>query len=142
MADETVDHEFEELLQELNSDVTVEEFLKFDDCVDKCESEVNTSSVDWRQEWRTKCIQSVTNQNVEPDNCCESDDSKKDAMEMDSKSAVNAGEALAMLDQLQVFFEENDAENDVLRSVTSLTKKVEKMRIESKKRKNITDIFK
>ena len=50
VADETVDHEFEELLQELNSDVTVEEFLKFDDCVDKCESEVNTSSVDWRQE--------------------------------------------------------------------------------------------
>ena len=61
---------------------------------------------------------------------------------MDSKSAVNAGEALAMLDQLQVFFEENDAENEVVQSVTSLTKKVEKMRIESKKRKNITDIFK
>ena len=143
VADETVDHEFEELLQELHSDVTVEEFLEFDDCVDTCESEVNTSSVDWRQEWRTKCIQSVTNQNVEPDNnCCESDDSKKDAMEMDSKSAVNAGEALAMLDQLQVFFEENDAENEVVQSVTSLTKKVEKMRIESKKRKNITDIFK
>ena len=61
---------------------------------------------------------------------------------MDSKSAVNAGEALAMLDQLQVFFEENDAENEVVQSVTSLTKKVEKMRIESKKRKIITDIFK
>ena len=61
---------------------------------------------------------------------------------MDSKSAVNAAEALAMLDQLQVFFEENDAENEVLQSVSSLTKKVEKMRIESKKRKNITDIFK
>ena len=32
-----VDHEFEELLQELSSDVTVEEFLEFDDCVDTCE---------------------------------------------------------------------------------------------------------
>ena len=63
-------------------------------------------------------------------------------MEIDSKSAVNSGEALAMLDKLQVFFEENDAENEVLRSVTSLTKKVEKMRIESKKQKNITDFFK
>ena len=49
-------------------------------------------------------------------------------MEIDSKSAVNSGEALAMLDKLQVFFEENDAENEVLRSVTSLTKKVEKIR--------------
>ena len=34
--------------------------------------------------------------------------------------------------QLQVFFEENNADNKVLRSVTSFTKKVEKMRIESK----------
>ena len=40
-------------------------------------------------------------------------------MEIDSKSAVNLGKALAMLDKLQVFFEENDAENQVLRSVTS-----------------------
>ena len=86
-----------------------------------------------------KCIQSVTNQNVEPDdNCSESKDNEEDAMEIDSKSAVN-GDALAMLDKLQVFFEENDAENKVLWSVTSLTKKVEKMRIESKKQKNIAD---
>ena len=59
--------------------------------------------------------QSVTNQNVEPDdNCSNSEDNKKDAMEIDSKSAVNSGEALAMLDKLQVFLEENDAENNVL----------------------------
>ena len=140
MADEKVDHEFEELLQELVSDVTVEEFLEFDDFADTCEPELNTSSVDWREELRAKCIQ---NQNVEPDdNCSESEDNEEDAMEIDSKSAVNSGEALAMLDKLQVFFEENDAENEVLRSVTSLTKKVEKMRIESKKQKNITDFFK
>ena len=61
---------------------------------------------------------------------------------MQWKSVVNSGEALAILDKLQVFFEENDAENDVLRSVTSLTKKVEKMRKKSKKQKNITDFFK
>ena len=56
-------------------------------------------------------------------------------MEIDLKSTVNSHEALAMLDKLQVFFEENDAENKVFRSVTSLTKKVEKMRIQSKKQK-------
>ena len=143
VADETVDHEFEELLQELSSDVTVEEFLEFDDCVDTCEPEVNTSSVDWREELRAKCIQSVTNQNVEPDdNCSESEDNEEDAMEIDSKSAVSSDEALAMLDRLLVFYEENDAENEILRSVTSLMKKVEKMRIESRKQKNITDFFK
>ena len=63
-------------------------------------------------------------------------------MESDSKSAVNSGEVLAMLDKLQVFFEESDAENEVLGRVALLTKKVEKMRIESKKQKNITDFFK
>ena len=55
---------------------------------------------------------------------------------------MNSGEALAILDKLQVFFEENNLRNEVWRSVPSLTKKVEKMRIESKKQKNITDIFK
>ena len=98
MADETVDHEFEELLQEFNSDVTVEEFLEFDGCVDTCEPEVNTSFVYWRKELRAKCNESVTNQNVEPDNnCSESKDNEKDTMEIDSKSAVNSHEALAML---------------------------------------------
>ena len=75
VGDKVVDHEFEELLQEFTSDVTVKEFLEFDDFVDTCEPEVNTSSLDWREELRAKCTQSVTNQNVEPDdNCSESED--------------------------------------------------------------------
>ena len=56
-------------------------------------------------------------------------------MQRKSESAVNSGEALEMLDKLQFFFEENGAENEVLRSVASLTKKVEKMRIEFKTQK-------
>ena len=105
---------------------------------DECDPEVNTSSVDWREELWAKCIQSVTNQNVEPDNnCSESEDNEEDAMEIDSKSAVNLGKALAMLDKLQVFFEENDAENQVLRSVTSLTKMVEKLRIQLRNKQNL-----
>ena len=47
-----------------------------------------------------------------------------------------------MLDKLQLSFEENDAENEVLRSVGSLAKKVEKMRIKSKTQKTISDFFK
>ena len=142
VADKTVHHEFEEHLQELSSHITVEEFLEFDDCVDKCGPEVSMSSVDWREELRAKCIQLVTNQSVDPgSNCFEFEDSEEDAMEIDSKSAVNSGETLAMLDKLQVFFEENDAENEVLRSVTSLTKKVEKMRIESKKQIFLSNFF-
>ena len=74
MAEETIDHEFEELLQELSSDVTVEKFLEFDDCVNTYEPEVNTPSVGWREELRAiKCIQLFTNQNVKlDDNCSES----------------------------------------------------------------------
>ena len=49
VADGTVDHESEELLQELNSHVSVKEFLEFDDSVDTCELEVKTSSVDLRE---------------------------------------------------------------------------------------------
>ena len=41
VADETVDYEFEELLQELSSDIKVKVFLEFDDCVDTREPEVN-----------------------------------------------------------------------------------------------------
>ena len=44
--DEAVDHEFDELLQELCSNATVEEFLEFDDCVDTREPMVNTFSID------------------------------------------------------------------------------------------------
>ena len=47
-------------------------------------------------------------------------------MEIDPTSAVNSSEVLAMLDKFQVFFEENNVENEVLRSVTLLTEKVEK----------------
>ena len=56
VAEKMVDHEFEELLQELSFDVTVKEFLEFDGCVDTCEAEVKTSSVDWREELRAKYI--------------------------------------------------------------------------------------
>ena len=59
---------------------------------------MNISSVDRRDELRAECIQSVTNQNVE------SEDNGEDAMEIDSKSAANSGEALAMLEKFQVFF--------------------------------------
>ena len=62
-------------------------------------------------------------------------------MEIDAEPAINSGEALEMLDKLQVFFEMNDAENDVLCSVASLPNKVEKMRINSKKQKTISDFF-
>ena len=76
---------------------------------------MNVSSVDWREELRAKCIQSVTNQNVQPDdNCSESEDNEEDAMEINSKSAVNSGKALAMLENLQIFFEENDAYDEFL----------------------------
>ena len=54
-------------MSKLSSDVRVEEFLEFDDCVDTCEPEVNRSCVSWREELRAKCIQSVTSQYVEPD---------------------------------------------------------------------------
>ena len=58
--EKTVDHEFEEPLQELSSDVTVEEFMEFYDCIDTFEPEVSTSSVDWREELQAKYYNVLT----------------------------------------------------------------------------------
>ena len=50
---------------------------------------------------QAKCIQSVTNQNVEPDDhCSESEENEEDAMDIDSKLAVTLGGALEMFDKL------------------------------------------
>ena len=43
-------------------------------------------------------------------------------MEINSKSAVNSGETLAMLDKLLVLFDEKHAKNEVLPSAASLTR--------------------
>ena len=91
--------------------------MEFDDCVDTYEPVVNTLSIDWRQELRAECIQPVINPNVESDDDgSDLEEDVDDAMEINSKSAVNSGEALTMLDILHLFFEENDAENEFLRS--------------------------
>ena len=56
-------------------------------------------------------------------------------MEIYSKLVANSGKALAMLDNLQVFFEENDAYDEFLWSVTSLMKRVKKWEYNLKNKK-------
>ena len=84
----SVDHEFDELLQELYSDATVKEVLEFDDCADICEPVVNALSVDWRQELKATCIHSVINPNGESD-FFDLEEHVDDAMEINLKPAVN-----------------------------------------------------
>ena len=141
MADETGDHEFDEFLQELCSNATVEEFLEFDDCVDTCEPVVNTLPVDWRQELRAECIQSVINPNAESEyDGSELEEDVDDAIEINTKPAVNTGIASAMLDKLQFFFDENDEKNEVLRGVVLLTKKARKYE-SNQRNKKLSTIF-
>ena len=93
-----------------------------------------TLSVDCRQKLRAECIQPVINPNIESDDDGSNfEEDVDDAVEINSKPAVNSGKALAMLDNLQLFFEENHAGNKVLRSIVSLTKKSRKS--ESNQRK-------
>ena len=100
-------------------------------------------SVDWRQELRDKCIQSVINLYFKSDNDgSDLEDDVDDAMEINWKLAVISGEALETRDKLQLFFKEHDAENKLLRCVVSLTTKVENMPIKSKEHKTISDFFK
>ena len=77
--DKTVDHEFEELLQELSSDVTVKEFLEFDDIhvslrlthhllIGEKNYELNVSSQSkcwtWRQLLRIRRLWRTCNENL------------------------------------------------------------------------------
>ena len=64
-----------------------------------------------------------------------------DGMEINSKPAENSREALAMLYKLQIFFKENDAENKILQSVVSLTKKSRENKNQIKKNKKLSAIF-
>ena len=67
------------------------------------------------QELRAKCIQPVINPNFESEVYGSNlEEDVDDAMEINSKPAVNSGKALAMLGKLQLFFKNIDAENKVL----------------------------
>ena len=69
------------------------------------------------------------------------EDGPDDAMEVEGEPAVTSKEALEMLDKLLVFFESNDAVTEDLRCLSLLTKKVEQLRLHSKKQKTINDFF-
>ena len=62
-------------------------------------------------------------------------------MEINSKPAGNLGEALAMLNKLQLLIQENDVENKVFRTVVSLTKKSWENMNEIKETKNYQWFF-
>ena len=140
LAEENIDEEFDELLKELCPETSVEEFVDFDACVDICDPAVNTLSVDWRENLRAKCVQAAIDPSIESENS-ESEEDDDVFLDSEPTAAVTSEEALQMLDKLQLFFENNGSEIEVLNSVTSLTKTVEKIHIESKKQKKITDFF-
>ena len=118
--------------------------MQFDDCVDTCEPAVNIQSIDWREELRFSSIQSVLHTDIDEvvERASDSEeDGPDDAMEVEGEPAVTSKEALEMLDKLLVFFESNDAVTEDLRSLSLLTKKVEQLRLHSKKQKTINDFF-
>ena len=102
MAEETLDTEFSDLLKELCPDVRESEFVEFDDNVDTCEPEVNTQSVDWREELRFDCIQSLIEPSVQPDTEINSDpeeeEDSQDPMDINDDPVITSTEALRLLD--------------------------------------------
>ena len=122
---------------------SVEEFISFDACVDTCEPSINLQNVDWRQDLRARCVQSILNTSDEPGEDAsdtEDDDDEDEWMDIPSEE-ITAIEALEMLDKLQAFFECNEEEDNSARSIAMLTSEVERMRIKAKKQKIITDFF-
>ena len=109
--------------------------------VDICDPAVNTLSADWRDNLRAKCVQAAIDPSIESENSESEEDDDDVLLDSEPTAAVTSEEALQMLDKMQLFFENNGSEIEVLNSVTSLTKTVEKIHIESKKQKKITDFF-
>ena len=106
--------------------------------MDTCEPVVRTDSVDWREQMRFESIQTVINPERRDESESE-EDPEEDAVEVDS-TLINSSQALMMLDQLHDFFEVYEDEDDCS-NVRYLTRKVEQMRLTSKKTNDNSTLF-
>ena len=128
------DIEFEELLKELSSDTSTDEFISFDDDVDTCEPAVDTSAVDWRQTLRSECISIVQSESEAPQETIEDDsDIEEEPVDTQARVAVTFSSALEMLDEIQYVLVEQGESDLVSNSLANITQRIEQLRIAQKK---------
>ena len=70
MQDEEEDSEFEALVRELSSDISVSDYVNFDAEILTTEPFINVDEIDWREKAREECIRAVMNPNESLANGC------------------------------------------------------------------------
>ena len=127
-----VDEEFESLVAQLreDDDITVEDFITFDDNLTTSIGQINTDMVDWRQQAREDAIQEVISD----------DDDDDDEEDHTPQQRLSATQALQNLDELLRFSLTQNNES-LTTLITEATETVETMKLSSLKQSSIRNFF-
>ena len=137
-----VDEEFESLLAQLreDDDITVEDFITFDDNLTTSIGQINTDMVDWRQQAREDAIQEVLPDVSAIQSEVISDDDNGDDEEDHTPQQLSATQALQNLDELLRFSLTQNNES-LTTLITEAIETVETMKLSSLKQSSIRNFF-
>ena len=133
------DDEFLELLETLNSDCSLDGYINLDNNITTSE-ETDTSAVDWMENLRQECIDSVVDKTSSTIDDLSGNDDDSVIVDMDSPPVISAKVALELLDKVQQFAQANSDET-LLTSIHKSIEIVEKTTLANSKQRNITDFF-
>ena len=141
--DNEIDDEFESLLTQLREDdeITVEDFVTFDDNLTTSTSQINTDLIDWRQETREEAIKEVVPDTSSANQAVNvvSDDDEDDQEEKTPRHHTTS-ESLQHIDDLLHFsMMENDA--TLMGLIAEVTEKVQNIELPGLKQSNIERFF-
>ena len=141
--DNEIDKEFESLLTQLREDgeITVEDFVTFDDNLATSTCQINTDLIDWRQQAREEAVKEVvpdTSSASQAVNVISDDD--EDDQEENTPRHLTTSEALQHLDDFPHFsMMENDATLTGL--IAEVTDKVQNIKLSALKQISIERFF-
>ena len=139
-----VDEEFESLLAQLreDDDITVEDFITFDDNVTTSIGQINTDMVDWRQQAREDAIQEVLPDvsAIQSEVVSDHDDDDDDEEDHTPQQQLSATQALQNLDELLRFSLTQNNES-LTTLITEAIETVETMKLSSLKQSSIRNFF-
>ena len=137
-----VDEEFESLLAQLreDDDITVEDFITFDDNLTTSIGQINTDMVDWRQQAREDAIQEVLPDLSAIQSEVISDDDDDDDEDHTPQQQLSATQALQNLDELLRFSLTQNNES-LTTLITEAIETVETMKLSSLKQSSTRNFF-
>ena len=137
------DEEFESLLAQLreDDDITVEDFITFDDNLTTSIGQINTDMVDWRQQAREDAIQEVLpDVSAIQSEVISDDDEDDDEEDHTPQQQLSATKALQNLDELLRFSLTQNNES-LTTLITEAIETVETMKLSSLKQSSIRNFF-